>query len=89
MLPLNKCLFYCTLKPHNKVLLPNPGSMKRVKRGNYQIKFLEITDKPRETKPGEITEKFIKLAEDDINADPASYLWSHDRWKHKKPTVSN
>jgi len=61
------------------------ASMRRVKRGYYEVSFIEITDTPVETKPGEITEKFIELAERDINADPASYLWSHDRWKHKKP----
>lgn len=62
------------------------ASMKRVKRGYYEVSFKEITSNPKKTEEHEITEKFIKLAEQDILQDPASYLWSHDRWKHRKPT---
>jgi len=60
-------------------------SMKRVKRGFYKVSFEEIELSPETSRPGEITEKFILLTERDIRDDPASYLWSHDRWKHKKP----
>ncbi len=62
------------------------ASMKRIKRGYYEVCFKEIEEYPMSTAPGEITEKFIQLVEEDINIDPASYLWSHDRWKLKKPT---
>jgi KDO2-lipid IV(A) lauroyltransferase len=61
------------------------ASMQRIKRGFYQVNFKEIEEFPRETLPGQITEKFIELVEEDIYGDPASYLWSHDRWKLKKP----
>ena len=62
------------------------ASMKRVKRGYYKVCFLDVESSPDASAPNEITEKFIQLAEKDIFNDPASYLWSHDRWKHKKPT---
>ncbi len=62
------------------------ASMKRVKRGYYEVNFLEIERNPKATQPGEITEKFIAMMEESIKSDPASYLWSHDRWKLKKPT---
>lgn len=61
------------------------ASMRRVKRGYYHVQFEDLDTDPVKTNPGEITEKFIKRAEKDISVDPASYLWSHDRWKHKKP----
>ena len=60
------------------------AAMKRVKRGYYEVHFEELEFSPKDSKPNEITEKFIRRAEQDILEDPASYLWSHDRWKHKK-----
>lgn len=62
------------------------ASMKKVKRGHYEVCFLDIESSPKTSAPNDITEKFIQLAEKDIFNDPSSYLWSHDRWKHKKPT---
>ncbi len=62
------------------------ASMKRIKRGYYEAHFEEIESAPTTASPNEITEKFIQLVERDIENDPASYLWSHNRWKHKKPT---
>ena len=64
-------------------------SMHRVNRGFYNITFDIITTEPRLTGRNEITNTFIRLMERDISNDPASYLWSHDRWKHKKPIESN
>ena len=61
------------------------ASMKRVRRGYYEVCFKEVESSPKTSLPGEITEKFIQLAEQDILNDPASYLWSHERWKFKKP----
>lgn len=61
------------------------ASMQRIKRGYYSVQFKLIDKNPVQSKPGEITEKFIRFMEEDIQADPASYLWSHDRWKLKKP----
>ena len=63
------------------------ASMKRVKRGYYEVYFKEIDASPKTSIEHEITEKFISLAEEDILQDPSSYLWSHDRWKHKKLVV--
>ncbi len=61
------------------------ASMRRVKRGYYTVKFKLIEESPTQSKLGEITEKFVRLMEEDIREDPASYLWSHNRWKSKKP----
>lgn len=62
------------------------ASMKRVGRGYYEVTFKEIELNPGSTTAGQITEKFIALVEQDVLADPAAFLWSHDRWKLKKPT---
>lgn len=62
------------------------ASMTRVKRGYYNVCFKEISNDPPSSRPNEIIEKFIRFTEEDVSNDPASYLWSHDRWKHAKPT---
>jgi len=58
------------------------ASMKRIRRGYYEVHFEELESNPKMAKANEITEKFIRRAEKDILNDPSSYLWSHDRWKH-------
>lgn len=62
-------------------------SMHRVRRGYYELTAELITNTPQLMERNEITNAFIRLMERDIRKDPSSYLWSHNRWKHKKPTV--
>lgn len=61
------------------------GRINKVKRGHYSVDFFEVTNTPLETAHGEITEKFTRMLEKDINDIPQYWLWSHKRWKHKKP----
>jgi Kdo2-lipid IVA lauroyltransferase/acyltransferase len=56
----------------------------RVKRGNYEVSFIPVTENPKETKEFEITEKHTKILEETIKMYPDNYLWSHRRWKHKR-----
>lgn len=53
-------------------------------RGCYQVVFKLISDKPQETSEFEITEKFARLMEETILRQPAYWLWTHKRWKHKR-----
>lgn len=55
------------------------------KRSYYSLEFFEVTDKPKETAYGEITERSTKILEKDILEQPHYWLWSHRRWKHKRP----
>jgi KDO2-lipid IV(A) lauroyltransferase len=61
------------------------GRMRKIKRGFYTFEFELITDEPTKTLAGEITEKMTKLLEKDINRQPEYWLWSHKRWKLKRP----
>lgn len=62
------------------------GSVKKVRRGHYLVNFELITDTPREyTKEGSLTCLHASYLERDIKAQPESWLWSHRRWKHKRP----
>ncbi|MCW3070226.1 MAG: Lipid biosynthesis acyltransferase [Bacteroidetes bacterium] len=65
------------------------GRINKEKRGHYSFEFFEVTDKPLETAYGEITEKATKMLEQDIRNQPEYWLWSHRRWKHKKPAGWN
>ena len=57
----------------------------KIKRGYYEMFFKLISDKPRETKYGEITEKHVRLLEEQIIENPEYWLWTHKRWKREKP----
>lgn len=60
-------------------------SIQRQKRGFYHVVYTLIEEFPNETNYGEITEKHTKYLEQDIINKPENWLWSHKRWKHKKP----
>ncbi|MFI5172301.1 MAG: lysophospholipid acyltransferase family protein, partial [Chitinophagales bacterium] len=56
-----------------------------IKRGKYEITYKLLTDDPNSLPPKKLTELFMKELEQDILRNPAPYLWSHRRWKLKKP----
>lgn len=61
----------------------------KIKRGYYKSETIIIDEPPFETKPFDITEKYIRLVEKDIRRNPSCYLWSHKRWKHKRPKADH
>jgi Kdo2-lipid IVA lauroyltransferase/acyltransferase len=61
----------------------------KVKRGHYTYEYLDAIEEPRSTSYGEITTRINYLLEQDIIAQPQYYLWSHKRWKHKRPQLSS
>ncbi len=64
-------VFYCELE--------------HVGRGKGRVTFKLMTDTPKETAEGEITEMFARQVEATIRREPAYWFWSHKRWKHKRP----
>ncbi len=61
------------------------GTINKIKRGHYTLDLVLVTDKPLDTTDGYIIETATKLLEKDIIRQPEYWLWSHKRWKHKKP----
>jgi Kdo2-lipid IVA lauroyltransferase/acyltransferase len=61
------------------------GRINKVKRGHYTFEFSDALEEPRRTSHGEITKRIHHLLEKDIVAQPEYWLWSHKRWKHKRP----
>lgn len=57
----------------------------KVKRGFYEVAYELICEKPNETEFGFITKAHTQRLEKVIQAQPEYWLWSHKRWKHKRP----
>jgi len=64
------------------------GCINKIKRGHYSWEFTEAIEEPNKTGYGEITQRIHSLLEQDIIAKPEFWLWSHKRWKHKRPAES-
>jgi KDO2-lipid IV(A) lauroyltransferase len=59
--------------------------MERIKRGYYVISAETLFEEPNKTTEGEISEAHTRKLETDILKQPEIWLWSHRRWKHKRP----
>ncbi|MBL7921592.1 MAG: lysophospholipid acyltransferase family protein [Bacteroidia bacterium] len=57
----------------------------KLKRGKYELDALVLTENPKDLTDGQITELYVKALENNIHEQPFAWLWSHRRWKHKKP----
>ncbi len=60
------------------------GDVQRIKRGYYEISLSQITENSQNFSTEEITQLIMKQLENIIRKNPACWLWSHKRWKHKK-----
>ncbi len=59
----------------------------KIKRGYYQARFEVVEADPVNAAPGSITEKHTRLLEEEINAAPQYWLWTHKRWKRKRSEI--
>lgn len=58
-------------------------TVKKVKRGYFEVTFETITEHPNEFKDYEITDRYLAIVERNIIDQPEYYLWSHKRFKHR------
>jgi KDO2-lipid IV(A) lauroyltransferase len=58
--------------------------MRKIRRGYYEVEFVELCEDPEKLAPGELTRMYMKLLEQQIREHPEYWLWSHKRWKHKR-----
>ena len=61
-------------------------SVTRTKRGYYSVSAEVLVESPAQEAPGNITTLHTARLEADIVDQPATWLWSHRRWKHKRKT---
>ena len=58
--------------------------VEKIKRGYYKASFELLSENCKEVPNYEITDKFIKMVEQQIYEAPEYYLWTHRRWKHRR-----
>lgn len=63
--------------------------LRKPKRGFYEMELTLISENPAELKWGELTERHVRLLEDEIRRVPQYWLWSHKRWKRELPADIN
>jgi len=59
--------------------------IQKVKRGHYNLDIELLHDHTKGLSENEITETHVRRLEEIINEKPEYWIWSHRRWKHKKP----
>lgn len=57
---------------------------KKIKRGFYEASFEILAENTTQIPNYKITDDFLKLVENQIIEQPEFYLWTHNRWKHRK-----
>lgn len=59
----------------------------KTRRGYYEGTFRMLSETPKETPEFQLTETYIRMMEKTILRNPAYWLWTHKRWKHKREEV--
>lgn len=59
--------------------------IQKIKRGYYNLNIELLFDHTSELPEFLITEKHVRRLEEIIKEKPEYWVWSHRRWKHKKP----
>lgn len=70
------------IKTNSPVILHHT---RKIGRSKYEVFHYKLIENPAEVKPEEIMMAYIRKIEEIIKAEPEYYLWSHRRWKHKRP----
>ncbi len=60
-------------------------NIQKIKRGYYNLKIELLFDHTAGLPEHRITESHVKRLEEIIKENPEYWIWSHRRWKHKKP----
>ncbi len=60
------------------------ADVRKLSRGHYQTEYSILSDDPQSEAPDAITERYARAMEQTILRDPAFWLWTHKRWKHKR-----
>ena len=61
------------------------SAVRKVAPRHYEAEFKLVYDGVEPVAEHQITERYIALLEAMIRESPELWMWSHRRWKHKKP----
>ncbi len=59
--------------------------VEKIKRGVYEMHAEILEPNPKNTTDGQLTEMHTRRLEKDIIYQPTTWLWTHRRWKRKRP----
>jgi Kdo2-lipid IVA lauroyltransferase/acyltransferase len=59
-------------------------SLRRVRRGHYQLEFSLLAQAGEALPSGALTERYARRVEEQIHQAPPDWPWSHKRWKLKR-----
>jgi KDO2-lipid IV(A) lauroyltransferase len=62
------------------------AAIKRTGRGKYKMRFSLLEEEASKIERGEIIDKCCSELEREIMNCPESWLWTHRRWKHRRPS---
>lgn len=60
------------------------AKVEKVKRGYYECTFIKVEGDIKQIPNYEVTDGFMHMLEEQIRKEPAYYLWTHKRFKHRK-----
>ena len=61
-------------------------AMRRLRRGYYSVRLHLLAQPPYDEREGDwIIEAYARRLEEEIRANPADWLWVHNKWKYPKP----
>jgi Kdo2-lipid IVA lauroyltransferase/acyltransferase len=61
------------------------AAMRRIERGRYVVALERLASASTAVQTGEITERYARQVETQVLASPADWMWSHRRWKLRRP----
>jgi Kdo2-lipid IVA lauroyltransferase/acyltransferase len=61
------------------------ASVRRLRRGYYEVQFQPLWDGREVIAPNAATERYARACEIDVLKNPADWLWSYRRWRLQKP----
>ncbi len=90
--------FWLTFFNQEALFYPGPAAISRrfnypvifqkiikKEKGLYETSFEVLFENPKDFTEAQIMKAYIRKMEETIKEQPGHYLWSHKRWKHKRP----
>ncbi|MDR0431236.1 MAG: lysophospholipid acyltransferase family protein [Tannerellaceae bacterium] len=61
--------------------------VRKIKRGYYTLEIKRMSESSKEAPEFWLTEQYARMMDTCVMRNPAYWLWTHKRWKHKRETV--